>query len=352
MKQFRNICICRIDRMGDLIISTPVIKIIRKIWPNSNITLLASSLNAKVLEKSSLIDETIIIENKSDIFKNYKNLKKIQRKSFDLFLNLSPTKLSYFLCFFSKAETKATLIYLSRYKKKFSKIFYIVLTKIYCDYFTIINRKKLFKKNITFHQTKMMINLIEKITKKELEELKIEIPSKNILSDKIQEFSKKEIITIHLSNRWLNKYYDINNLINLIGKLQKTTKYLFFLTTENLGYEVFNDLISQYKEIKISDFDNNEIISKKLLTSNIFVLKNFNYENWIQIIKCSKKVITPESGCTHIASAFNVHTIVIYNYDNLPEYIYREYGPWKCSHNKLVFAKNNDINFQITSLID
>ena len=119
MKQFRNICICRIDRMGDLIISTPVIKIIRKIWPNSNITLLASSLNAKVLQKSSLIDETIIIENKSDIFKNYKNLKKIQRKSFDLFLNLSPTKLSYFLCFFSKAETKATLIYLSRYKKKF-----------------------------------------------------------------------------------------------------------------------------------------------------------------------------------------------------------------------------------------
>ena len=142
------------------------------------------------------------------------------------------------------------------------------------------------------------------------------------------------------------------NLINLIGKLQKTTKYLFFLTTENLGYEVFNDLISQYKEIKISDFDNNEIISKKLLTSNIFVLKNFNYENWIQIIKCSKKVITPESGCTHIASAFNVHTIVIYNYDNLPEYIYREYGPWKYSDSKLVFAKNNDINFQITSLID
>ena len=73
MKQFRNICICRIDRMGDLIISTPVIKIIRKIWPNSNITLLASSLNAKVLQKSSLIDETIIIENKSDIFKNFRN---------------------------------------------------------------------------------------------------------------------------------------------------------------------------------------------------------------------------------------------------------------------------------------
>ena len=257
---------------------------------------------------------------------------------------MSPTKLSYFLCYFSKAETKATIIYLSRYKKNFSKIFYIILTKIYCDYYSIINRKKLFEKNIQFHQ--------EKITKKELEEPEIEIPSKDILSNTIKDFFEKEIITLHLSNRWLNKYYDINDLINLISKLEKITKYVFFLTTENLNYEIFNSLISKHQEIKISDFNNTEIITTKLLKSNIFILKKLDYENWIQVIKCSKKIITPESGCTHIASAFKVHTIVIYNYDNLPEYIYREYGPWKCPHNKLIFSKSNDINFQITSLIN
>ena len=30
MKQFEQICICRIDRIGDLIITTPILKAIRK----------------------------------------------------------------------------------------------------------------------------------------------------------------------------------------------------------------------------------------------------------------------------------------------------------------------------------
>ena len=54
MKQFEQICICRIDRIGDLIITTPILKAIRENWPKSKITLLASKSNSKVLEFSNL----------------------------------------------------------------------------------------------------------------------------------------------------------------------------------------------------------------------------------------------------------------------------------------------------------
>ena len=39
-------------------------------------------------------------------------------------------------------------------------------------------------------------------------------------------------------------------------------------------------------------------------------------------------VITPESGCTHIASLTKCKLAVIYDADNFPNSIKQEYAPW------------------------
>ena len=54
----------------------------------------------------------------------------------------------------------------------------------------------------------------------------------------------------------------------------------------------------------------------------------------------------------HISAAFSKHITVIYNKDNLPDYIYREYGPWKSPHKKLMFDKNKNLNFQILNSLN
>ena len=50
MREIKEICICRIDRIGDLIMTTPILRSIRKEFPNSKITLLVSPINSKVLK--------------------------------------------------------------------------------------------------------------------------------------------------------------------------------------------------------------------------------------------------------------------------------------------------------------
>ena len=60
----------------------------------------------------------------------------------------------------------------------------------------------------------------------------------------------------------------------------------------------------------------------------------------------SDRVITPEGGCVHVAAGLNKYVTVIYDNDNLPEYIYTEYMPWKTKHQKLVFGIN-EINKEI-----
>ena len=72
MSYLKQICVCRNDRIGDLIMTTPVLKTIRKNWPKSKITLLCSKVNSKVLKSSDLIDDIIILDNEQSIINKFK----------------------------------------------------------------------------------------------------------------------------------------------------------------------------------------------------------------------------------------------------------------------------------------
>ena len=344
MSNLKQICVCRNDRIGDLIMTTPVLKTIRKNWPKSKITLLCSKNNSKVLKNSDLIDDIIILDNKHNIINKFKTLKLIRKKSFDLYVNFSPTNLSYIFCFFSRASKKATIIFLSRYKKRFSKIFQRFFSKIYCQHVFVVNRRYRFLNKMDMHQTIMMLELIKKIFNKSLSYHELEIPVVSKLEKKLTKVFSKKIITIHLSKRWINDYYSINDLQKLIFNLKKNKKYILLLTTEKLKDDKFRDITKNFIYLSIKDFLNRKLINKKLKKSNIFVLDNYKYNDWISIIKQSFQVITPESGCIHVAAAFKVPVFVIYNINNYPEYIYNEYSPWKSKHTKLLFKVNNNIN--------
>ena len=86
-----KICIARIDRMGDMILSLPVIKSIKINNPLVKIYVLASYRNAKVLENLSYIDEIFIINVNDKIQKLFRKLLIIRNLNFDFYINLSPT---------------------------------------------------------------------------------------------------------------------------------------------------------------------------------------------------------------------------------------------------------------------
>ena len=109
-------------------------------------------------------------------------------------------------------------------------------------------------------------------------------------------------------------------------------KYVYVLTTDNSTKNKFKKIYNNFETI-----DNKGLVSIKKLKDNITILDNLNYENWIHVIYSSNQVITPECGCTHISAACKVPVIIIYDSDNLPEAIYKEYHPWKSKHKRLIF---------------
>ena len=107
MKKINQICISRLDKMGDMILSLPAIKTIKLTNPTIHICVLASQSNIKVLKGLNYIDKIIEVNTNSNLITLFKNILNLRKLNFDFYLNLSPTLLSYFYCFFFKFKKQS-----------------------------------------------------------------------------------------------------------------------------------------------------------------------------------------------------------------------------------------------------
>ena len=322
-----KICISRIDKMGDMILTLPVIKGIKIRNPNFKIYVIASKRNEMILDNLNYVDEVITLDiNQSNKYIN--SLKKIRAYNFDIYLNISPISLSYFCCFFAKAKIKATMIFLSRYKKSFfSQLQTKILSRIFCKYVHTINRFEKLNENQDIHHTNMIFNFL-RVCQIEFEhdiQTEISLPKKKLFF-----FNKeKNIIVIHATKRWINEYYKENDFLDLLEKLPN--KYRYFLTTDDNSKNRFNSIYKKYKIYNNESFEDIKSIKDK-----ITILDQLNYKNWLNVIYSSKTLVTPECGALHIAGACNVPVTIIYDADYYPEKMYKEYHPWKSKHTKLI----------------
>ena len=139
--------------MGDMILTLPIIQSIKSIDSSIKIHVFASSRNVQVIKSFKYIDRIFNINDEN----------KLNKEKYDLILNFSPGWKSFFLCLFSKASKKGNLIFLSRYKKKYySKLLFLILSKIFFQKTLIINRIKRFNNNQSIHCTEMMFKLLDK----------------------------------------------------------------------------------------------------------------------------------------------------------------------------------------------
>jgi len=334
-----KICISRIDKMGDMILTLPVIKSIKIQNPEIKIHVLASDQNAKVLKNIKYIDKVLLI--KSSINSFIWMLNHLQNTKYDFFINFSPTIKSYILCFFSRSHKKAALVFLSRYKKSFfSKLLLRNLTNIFCHFQYVVNRFDRLDNNQELHQTKMMFNLIKECEIKYDQNILIDIvlPSEKIV------YSKQKLIVIHLSEKWINSFYSEDDFLDLISLLAKEN-YSIVLTTDSSTKNKFKKIYEKYKTITKQNFK-----ELKSIHNYIFILDNLDYDSWVKIIYSSNTVITPECGCSHIAAACKVPVNIIYDAKNYPEAIHKEYSPWKSKYNKFVFGEDS-LNLKLISKI-
>ena len=331
-----NICVIRNDKMGDMILTLPIIKAIKNSYPNAKITVVCSNINAFLCKEVSFVDEYSIFDKKDKLRSKIKFLRTFRKRSFDFIFNFSQDIETFLLLPFGKSINKSSLIYLSRYRdQKLSKVLQRLIIKLLEFDNIIINRSEFYNKKVNFHQTEMMYQLVNK-------KLNIKKPKFFHLYPSQLNFKKifQKRILIHLSDRWIDHDYSEDMFIELLLKLEKKYKKLY-LTTDRSSQNSFKKIYQLFEK-----FNDNELHKVNKSNQNIIILDKLNFQNWRNSIINSKLVITYECGCVHVASMSDVPLLIVYDYKNKPKMIHKEYAPL-CKNYQKIIAKQRNINTEV-----
>ena len=83
IKNVKNVLFFRYDRIGDMIIATPVFRELKLAHPHVKITILASKINEEVLINNPYIDQ-IVTNHKNNFFSDLPLLLKLRKQKFDV----------------------------------------------------------------------------------------------------------------------------------------------------------------------------------------------------------------------------------------------------------------------------
>jgi heptosyltransferase-2 len=85
-----RILFIRIDRIGDLVLSTPALRALKQAFPNSNLTVLASPSNQSLLRHNPYVDRILVYDRNKSAGDKIRIMKQLRAYGFDLAVDPYP----------------------------------------------------------------------------------------------------------------------------------------------------------------------------------------------------------------------------------------------------------------------
>ncbi len=104
-KKLSRILIVRTDRIGDVLLSTPVIKALRQFYPQAYISMMVAPHALEIIEGNPYLDEVIVYDKDGKHKSWLRSLKfasRLKKKKFDLAVILHPTNRVHLLAFLAR----------------------------------------------------------------------------------------------------------------------------------------------------------------------------------------------------------------------------------------------------------
>ena len=83
-QDIKKILFIRIDRIGDIILSTPTLKALKEAYPQSKITVLASPSNNPLIFNNPNVDHIVVYDRRGRLIDRIRVIRKLRESGFDL----------------------------------------------------------------------------------------------------------------------------------------------------------------------------------------------------------------------------------------------------------------------------
>jgi ADP-heptose:LPS heptosyltransferase len=282
-----------------MILTTPLFSELKKLFPESELFVLASKVNNEIALSDKNISGTIVY--KKDFLSVLSLISTLKKIRFDYWID---TKDEY-------SSTSKTLLKFGKYSESLGfntkeKLFDTSLKKFVKGEHAIdINLSPLYYFNKDFKQTVNRPSIsIPAETEKKYSELFVRIQKKKIL--------------VNISAGAENRYWKMNKWLELMQKIESDLQIL--LISDKKDKPLANDIIKNYKEKNLTYIN----------AGNIFEVA--------EVVKCSDVVISPDTSIVHLASCFNKPIVAMFH--NV-DWVIKRYAPLS-DVNRVILSKHKN----------
>lgn len=267
-----RILVIKISSLGDLILSLPSLKALRRHFPKARISLLTLKKYYSLLNDSPYLDEVITLEEKYKKLKNiFKVSKNLRRRSFDYIIDLQNSRASHLL----------TALACGRYSFGYSLRWGFLLSKSLklCRNLSPLDSQEEILKCLGVHLREKQLIFWQSSIRPSLS-----LPEGEYIG-----------INVSASVRWQSKNWPLEHILKLS--------------------ELINKNLSGFKVVLFGDADAKERaqkIEKLLLPRPINLVGKTNLADLPGVISGLKVFITPDTATLHLALALGVPVIALF----------------------------------------
>lgn len=339
-KNARKILILRLDRIGDMLLSTPAIRSVREALPSAHLTLVGSPYNAPVLQGWEAVDEIRAYDRKWPASRKREFARGLREERYDLCMVLSSLMESYRLAASSRARIRAGILYSRRLWARVAGP-RLLTHPMVLDIDGAVKRKERVP-----HEVEQLLGLVRHVGLP-AKEHPLEVSLRRADVDWARELVSRSLdggalIGLHLSDEWLSGGWSGLGIAVLIEEILRGIPGSCVIVTHGPKDSKAAARVAPYlgREWVIApDFRNRVLLSGDL-----------PFGRWAALLSLCGAVVTRDTGSLHLAAALGRPVVAIYDKGRF-HHNSQQWAPWMVPHCSLESGRCGETSAEILRML-
>jgi len=313
--RLRRVAVLRLDKVGDLLLSTPAIRNVRSALPEAHINLITAPYNSQVLQGWDAIDELSIYDPAWPAPRKRRFTSDLRLRGVDACLVLSPIMDAYRLGYALRAPLRAGIVYSTRVVPR-------LLAPLLLTHTLMLDIEgQLSRREPVTHEVRQMLALCGLVGLPS-EPYPLEVPLSSADSDwavgLLGELSlRRPLLAFHLSPKWLTGGWTPGQLCGLVAEAITQGGFGGAVVTygpaEAQVIEALRPLIAQTWPRE---------------PRPVALVGDLSFGRWTGLFAQADLVITTDTGALHLAAALRRKVVALYEHATFA-HCSAQWAPWQ-----------------------